>query len=165
MKKILLPLIMALVGIGGGVGAGFAFKPEPETEMVEEGDETEEKSADSAETVAATPTSEEREYAKMNNQFIVPVVDDGRVTALVVLSLNLEVGIGTRTAVFAAEPKLRDGFLQVMFNHANIGGFSGNFTSGTNMRALRRELLRVAKEIVGEDVFDVLIIDIVRQDS
>ena len=93
------------------------------------------------------------------------VVSDGRVEALVVMSLNIEVVVGGQSAIFSAEPKLRDGFLQVMFDHANIGGFSGNFTAGTNMRALRNELLRVAKEISGDIVTDVLIIDIVRQDS
>ena len=29
MMKKLLPVILALIGIGGGVGAGLAFKPEP----------------------------------------------------------------------------------------------------------------------------------------
>lgn len=165
MKKLLLPVILLLIGVGSGVGAGLLLKPEPvEDELAEGhpcGDPTE-----VVEAVAAPlPIPAEREYAKLNNQFIIPVVEDGRVAALVVMSLNIEVTVGGRTAIFAAEPKLRDGFLQVMFNHANIGGFSGNFTSGTNMRALRNELLRVAKEISGSIVTDVLIIDIVRQDS
>ncbi|MBS8271737.1 flagellar basal body-associated protein FliL, partial [Halomonas litopenaei] len=53
----------------------------------------------------------------------------------------------------------------VMFDHANNGGFSGNFTTGTKMRALRNELLRVAQDISGPSVTDVLVIDLVRQDS
>ena len=163
MKKLLLPIVLMLVGVGSGVGAGFVFKPDPIEDPLARNNPC----GDVAETVevAAPVIPEEREYAKMNNQFVIPVVSDGRVEALVVMSLNIEVVVGGQSAIFSAEPKLRDGFLQVMFDHANIGGFSGNFTAGTNMRALRNELLRVAKEISGDIVTDVLIIDIVRQDS
>jgi len=165
MKAMLLPLILLLVGVGGGVGAGLFLAPpaEEEPEIVCEcpaPDGTEEE-----EEPLPVVLTEEREYAKLNNQFVIPVVEDGDVAALVVMSLNLEVTVGSRAAVFATEPKLRDRFLQVMFDHANIGGFSGNFTSGTNMRALRNELLRVAQEVAGDQVTDVLVIDIVRQDS
>lgn len=164
MKKLLLPILLLLIGVGSGVGAGFAFKPEPADELLADGHPC----GDPKQAAATAPEpiiTEEREYAKLNNQFVVPIVEDGRVAALVVMSLNVEVTAGNRTTIFSAEPKLRDGFLQVMFDHANIGGFSGNFTAGTNMRALRNELLRVAQGISGDIVTDVLIIDIVRQDS
>ena len=70
------------------------------------------------------------EYVKLNNQFVVPVVEDGRVAAMVVLSLSLEVEAGNTEAVYQREPKLRDAFLQVLFDHANVGGFCGSFTDG-----------------------------------
>ncbi len=167
MMKLLLPVLLTLIGVGGGVGAGLFLKPAHEEDPLAAGHPCGDP-ADAAEDHSPTPVSvipEEREYAKLNNQFIIPIVEDGAVAALVVMSLNLEVVPGSRAAVFAMEPKLRDGFLQVMFDHANIGGFSGNFTSGTNMRALRNELLRYAQEIAGDTITDVLIIDIIRQDS
>lgn len=163
MKKLLLPIFLLLIGVASGVGAGLAFLPEPTEEILADGHPCGDPTEIAQEDIIVIP--EEREYAKMNNQFVIPVVDGGRVAALVVMSLNIEVTVGGRTTIFAAEPKLRDGFLQVMFDHANIGGFSGNFTTGTNMRALRNELLRVAKDISGSIVTDVLIIDIVRQDA
>ena len=49
-------------------------------------------------------------------------------------------------------------------DHANNGGFEGAFTNATNMRNLRAALRVVARDIVGPDVSDVLIIDILRQD-
>ncbi|SFR51829.1 Flagellar basal body-associated protein FliL [Yoonia tamlensis] len=172
MKKLLLPLLLLVLGIGGGVGAGLLLAPPPAPELVAEqladgnpcGDIASE-THETADHASVVDIGDAREYAKLNNQFVIPVVDDGLVTALVVMAISLEVTPESTTAVLASEPKLRDAFLQVMFNHANIGGFSGNFTTGTNMRALRTELLRNAQRISGESVTDVLITDIVRQDS
>jgi len=87
------------------------------------------------------------------------------VDALVVLSLSLEVEAGNTEAVYLREPKLRDAFLQVMFDHANVGGFSGSFTDGSNLIVLRTSLKEAAAMILGTMVHDVLITDIARQDS
>jgi hypothetical protein len=166
MKAILIPIIMLAVGTGAGAGAGLFLMPAKEEAAEHTLDCP---TPDGAIEASAVPdpavASPEREYAKLNNQFIIPVVENETVSALVVMSLNLEVTVGSRAAIFAAEPKLRDRFLQVMFDHANNGGFSGNFTTGTKMRALRNELLRVAQDISGTSVTDVLVIDLVRQDS
>jgi hypothetical protein len=93
------------------------------------------------------------------------VVEDGRVAAMVVLSLSLEVEAGNTEAVYQREPKLRDVFLQVLFDHANMGGFSGSFTDGSNLVVLRTSLKEAAALILGTVVQDVLITDIARQDS
>ena len=167
MKAFLIPILLLIVGTGAGVGAGLFLAPAPEdsaTVAPPEG-QTPEKAMAGSTTPASDTESPEREYVKLNNQFVIPVVEDEQVVALVVMSLNLEVTVGSRTAIFAAEPKLRDRFLQVMFDHANNGGFSGNFTTGTKMRALRNELLRAAQDVSGTKVTDVLVIDLVRQDS
>jgi hypothetical protein len=55
--------------------------------------------------------------------------------------------------------------LQMLFDHANSGGFRGSFTDGSNLVILREALLEVAKRTLGEMVSDVLIVDIMRQDS
>ena len=166
MKAVLLPLILLLVGTGAGVGAGLYLTPPAEEPVDEAGEAVSEEAAPAAaEPVLAAEPEGPREYARMSNQFVIPIVEDGQIVAMVVLSLNLEVKPGTTEAIFAAEPKLRDRFLQVMFDFANVGGFSGNFTTGTNMRTLRLELLRVAREITSGDVTDVLVMEIVRQDS
>ncbi len=167
MKAILIPIVLLLIGTGAGTGAGLFLMPASPEAVAETTCECPAPGDPTAASTAAEPatTSPEREYAKLNNQFIIPVIEDETVSALVVMSLNLEVTVGSRTAVFAAEPKLRDRFLQVMFDHANNGGFSGSFTSGTKMRALRNELLRAAQEVSGNRVTDVLVLDLVRQDS
>ena len=151
MIRRLLPLLLGLLGLGIGIGAGIFLRPvQNETEVAVE------------EVVdpALAP-----EYAKLPNQFIVPVMTKGKVTAMVILSLSLEVSYGTTQEVYKIEPKLRDVFLQVMFDHANAGGFNGSYTDGANLLLLRRALLEAAKGVLKDTVKDVLIIDIVRQES
>lgn len=153
MGKI-LPVLLAIIGllIGGGVGYFLRPAPDPATQAA-------------AAKPAAPDPALVPEYAKLSNQFIVPVVQKGKVTAMVILSLSLEVTTGSTPDVYNAEPKLRDTFLQVMFDHANAGGFSGSYTDGSNLVLLRSALLEAAKAVLGEKVSDVLITDIVRQDS
>lgn len=150
MKK-LFPLLLALIGLGIGVGAGVLLRSAPAAENHTETAETEHK--------------EPPEYVKLSNQFVIPVVEDGQVAALVVVSLSLEVTTGSTETVFAREPKLRDVFLQVLFDHANAGGFRGSFTDGSNLVVLRQALKEVAMQVLGDIVTDVLIVDIARQDS
>jgi len=166
MKKLIVPIVLLVLGVGGGVGAGLALKPAPEEEdMVAENPCGDVEHIVEAAVVEDEPVPLElREYARMNNQFVVPVVTNDRVSALMVMSLSIEVEIGGREAVFSHEPRLRDAFLQVMFDHANIGGFSGAFTSTSNMRLLREALQEAADEVMNGHISDVLIIDIVRQD-
>jgi len=164
--KLILPLILGLAGGGAGIGAAMLM-PAPEPDMAEQSctpDEPKEatETADSGDRETAIDAG--RDYAKLNNQFIVPVVSEGEVAALVVVSLSVEVSAGGKETVFVHEPRLRDAFLQVMFDHANTGGFDGAFTSSPNMRILRDGLRREATAILGDLASDVLIVDIVRQD-
>lgn len=167
MRK-LLPVILALIGVASGIGAGVFLKPE----QIEESGEL-----NTAETcgpldpaqpqqIAALPSVDPatREYVRLNNQFIVPVVLNEKVNALMVLSLSIEVSKGQTQAVFDREPKLRDAFLQVLFNHANSGGFRGAFTETRNMTALRQSLREAGVSVLGDVVSDVLITDLARQD-
>lgn len=105
------------------------------------------------------------EYVKLNNQFVVPVVSDDLIKSLVVLSLSIEIKEGMAEVVYAVEPKLRDSFLQVLFDYAHLGGFDGAFTNSDNVIRLKEQLYRSAKDILGTDIKSVLIVDFVRQDA
>lgn len=174
MLQKLLPVLLAVVGLGGGVGAGLFLRPLPEAgdhaaggaEPAPAGEHGDTATEDAeASGHADEPEDGAPEYVKMNNQFVVPVVEGGRVAAMVVLSLSLEVDAGNTEAVYQREPKLRDVFLQVLFDHANTGGFSGSFTDGSNLITLRTSLKEAAALVLGTVVKDVLITDIARQDS
>jgi flagellar protein FliL len=177
MKKLLLPILMALIGIGGGIGGGLALRV-PEGEAGAMADPCGEAATGTAEAghadgadaghggAAGEEGAPAHDYVKLNNQFIVPIVKGADVAGLVLMSINLEVAVGGTEKVYAQEPKLRDAFLQVLFDHANAGGFDGAFTASNTMDVLRHALLEAAQTVMGpEGVSDVLIIDIVRQDT
>lgn len=182
MKAILIPAILGLLGTGGGVGAamflggGAAGEDSAAAAGGTPGGEASigpcgplDGATDPAATAAA-PIAEEaeeetgHEYVRLNNQFIIPVVSGELVAAMVVMSLSLEVDAGQQDTALLHEPRLRDSFLQVLFDHANTGGFDGTFTAATNMRNLRQSLRNAAQATLGDIVHDVLIIDIVRED-
>ena len=190
MKK-LLPILLLLLGAGGGVGAGLFLRPPPpepammadcaegdeHCEVVERDDHGDEMAAeddghseaasmtddDSHAEDTAEGTGNEPEYVALQRQMIVPIVSDDKVISLVVLSLSIEVKGGFGIAVYDREPKLRDAFLQVLFRHANTGGFNGDFTSGEKMADLRRALNSAAAQVLGPVAIQVLVTDILRQ--
>jgi len=168
MIKKLLPIVLLMIGTGAGVGAGIFLRP-PAPEPLAEENRHNGAQAEEADKAHAKKDSENPraniEYVKLNNQFVVPIVKGERVEALVVMALSVEVQEGQKDNVFQLEPKLRDSFLQVLFDHANIGGFDGAFTDANIMAVLRNSLKEVAQQVIGRElVSDVLIIEIARQD-
>lgn len=149
----LIPILLAVIGLAAGIGGGLALRPAPEPQEAPE------------EIEAEVDPAEAPEYVKLNNQFVVPLMEEGRVRSMVILSLSLEVTAGSAEKTYSREPKLRDSLLQVMFDHANAGGFAGSFTDGANLVLLRKALLEAAQTTLPDTITDVLISDIVRQDS
>ncbi|MEP4194553.1 MAG: flagellar basal body-associated protein FliL [Aliishimia sp.] len=167
MRK-LLPILLLLIGTGTGIGAGVFLRPAP-MPMEEGAKDMEAADGEKAAMSEEDPMDPEepnatREYVKLNNQFVIPIVEDGIVASLVVISISVEVKPGYREAIFSREPKIRDSFLQVMFDHANVGGFQGAFTDNSMLDVLRASLRSVAKRDAGDHVTDVLILEIARQD-
>lgn len=166
MISKLFPIILALLGLGVGGGAGLFLRPTPEPAAEEGAADAHAAAPETQPAASAEPDPETApEYVKLSNQFVIPVLESGQVAAMVILAISLEVTHGTTDAVYAREPKLRDALLQVLFDHANSGGFKGDFTDGSNMILLRKALLEASRSSIGETVTNVLISDIARQDS
>jgi len=167
--KKLIPIILILVFGGAGVAAGLILKPEEvveQTAMNPCGDDPNAHAEEAKEE--EKPASDEPglyDYVKLNNQFIVPVIKGDIVRSVVVVALSLEVDAGSSAVVYAIEPKLRDTFLQALFDHASLGGFDGAFATAENLIRLRRSLKGSATEVLGDIVNDVLVTDIARQDN
>ena len=186
MKK-LVPLVIALLGLGAGVGAGLALKPAPEDAHVAdcappaEGDEGSAEEGHEVEAAGCAPgeadpfapqapgekkAPTELAYVPMDKPFVVPVFKGEKVVAMVVMSLSVEAETEAAPAVEAVKPRLRDNFLKVMFRHANSGGFDGSFTNGRKIEDLKSALLGAAREVMPDTpVEEVLITEIARQDN
>lgn len=170
MRNILIPATLILAGLGAGGGAGFMMRPDETANSATNEDAALSEigvkpSALPAPVDKESETDQEAEFVKLPNQFVVPIVQSGVVSSLVVLSLSLEVAAGSNEAVILREPKLRDQILRLLFDHANSGGFDGTFTDAAGLSVLRRGLLDVSRQVLGPIVSDVLITDIMRQDS
>ena len=152
MARFIIP-ILALVGLGAGAAAGVLLKPPAAAPMA---------GADSAAPVARPDTPSA--FLDMASHFIVPLIGPQRTRGLMVLSLTIEVEEADLPRLRSVEPRLRDAFLRVFFDHANAGGFDGNFTSASQMDALRTALRETARAMVPA-VRDVLIVDMVRQET
>lgn len=179
MKK-LLPILLLFIGLGGGAGAGWFLQPHAEepaanTHAQDDRHEDDSHAADSHAEDAAhedagstghyAPAPADTETIRLPNQFVVPLIDEGRVRAMVVIGLALELEAGTEFSLSANEPRLRAVFLQLLFDHANLGGFEGMFTSGEALLSLRRTLREAARIEIGAEVNDVLITELLRQES
>ncbi len=182
----LIPVILILLGAGGGVGAGLMLRPAAEVVTAEA--ETPAKEGQNAgysdesapendgyNTEGAAGEDEYSgdkdkggydaiEYIALRRQMIVPLVEGDRVGALMVLSLSIQATGGNIELIYEREPKLRDEFLQVLFRHANTGGFDGAFTSGEAMSDLKSALGAAAREVLGEVSQQVLVTEILRQE-
>lgn len=167
MKK-LLPILFLLLGLAAGGGVGWVLQP-PEATTVDGavGDAivAGDTHAQSAITGYYAPPPENTQTVRMPNQFVVPLITDGQVRALVVIGLALELDASVDFALGDKEPRLRAVFLQLLFDHANIGGFDGVFTSGEALLGLRRTLREAARMEIGPELNDVLITELVRQES
>lgn len=164
----ILPVLLVIIASATGIGAGKFLRPSPEL-IVASNPKDDADALETAKPQKAAKAPEEGDevvdYVKLNNQFVVPIVKGKRVASLIVLSLSLEVPETQRSEVFRHEPKLRNSFLQVLFDHANVGGFDGAFTQTENLNVLRKALVEIGQRDIGrETVKDVLITEIARQD-
>lgn len=157
IRKLLLPVIM-LVAFAGGLVTGDLLRPAPpeaQAALPEPG---------SDDLLRRHPPGD-LAWFRFPNQFFVPIMRGHRLDSVMVLSLTLETPKDAQEAVFQAEHRLRDAFLRSLLIHANTGGFDGNFTAEGPMRRLTGVLLQTAREVGGEQILNVLIEDIARQDQ
>jgi hypothetical protein len=152
-----LPIVLPVLGLGAGVGAGILVPPPAHQAANCPAPETQ------AALAAPEPPDTPVEYMKLNNQFIVPLVEGNDVTSMVIVSLSLEIAQGRQQDIYNIEPKLRDAFLRVLFDHASLGGFEGNFLSHLGLDTLRLALREMGQTTAGPVLRDVLIVDLVKQ--
>lgn len=186
MKK-LLPVLIALFGLGGGLAAGAVLKPEAAAMTVADGGHGDADSGhgESADHGASDghgsddgghgdnhaggghgdgSGSSEFVYVGLEKPFFVPVLREGKQNTLVRLDIHLEIPESLEELVHKHDPKLRDAFLRTVMNFSHQGGFA-RVHGGEGFTILRDSLLVSARSVLGSDVKAVLIGEILTRDS
>ncbi|SEN71500.1 hypothetical protein SAMN04489859_101412 [Paracoccus alcaliphilus] len=157
LRRIIL-LVLPVLALIAGAFAGEALRPPPEPTTVDQPDD------DPGSTPTELPVNENPAWMSFANQFFVPVMRNGNMRALMILTLSLETSNDGLTTLQSQEHRLRDAILRQLLIESNTGAFDGNYTAEPNLRRLREALLQVAQAAGGDLVHAVLIQDIARQE-
>ncbi len=104
-------------------------------------------------------------YMKFKRQFVVPIMDKGKIHSLVILNINLELDKSAPQSAYTLEPKLRDAIMRELLALSHQGAFSDDLTSSATYDKLRASLLAASQEVLKKGVKNVLILDLMRQDQ
>jgi len=183
MKAVLFPVILAVSAAGGVLAADFVRGTVAPTSAeagshAADGDAkgaADEKGGhgDKGKKVKASKGHNDKGYEsdgdeigfiKFKRQFVVPVLANDNVQALILLNIGLEVPGDKRDDMFRLEPRFRDAFIRELLQLSDAGYFDSELTSPDTYEVLRETLARAAREISDDGISDVLILDLSRQD-
>lgn len=142
---------------------GEAKKDEDKKKDKDEKKDKKDKKAKSDKKGKDDKNSNRNVFVRFSRQFIVPVVHTDGANSLVMLDINLEVSPTTSEAAYAQEPKVRDALLATLLELSTEGAFSAAYTEQDNLDAIRIRLLAAARDILGDEVHQVLILSLARQ--
>lgn len=158
MRKI-LTLILPLLALTAGLGAGDMLRPKP-VPSEEPGHQLPGADPDAHNQLGEVYADA---WFTFPNQFFVPLMRNGDMGGMMVLTVTLETNDNALPTMAQQEHRLRDALLRQLIMHANAGGFDGNFTSDIALGILRRKLLETARGATDLPVNAILIEDIARQ--
>lgn len=108
--------------------------------------------------------SGQRSFITVGRQLIVPIVRGQTTQALILFELAIDVPSELSDAAQRMQPRLRDAFLRELFAMSYTGAFDETYTDARVIEEMRRNLRVVARTILGEQVADVLVLDVMRQE-
>lgn len=181
MKALLFPIIMAVSAAGGVMSADFAKnslgassagnsevghgKADATSDNAHGSDKDHAKDKPGGHGGDGyAKSSEEKEFLNFKRQFVVPVLRDDSVSALILLNIAIETPAGKRDDMYRLEPRFRDAFIRELLQLSDSGYFDAELTSPETYEVIRETLYRAASDISNEGVGDVLILDLTRQD-
>ena len=183
----ILAVMIVLAGAAGGLALGMAFRPgELDPARADEAADRNAAGGEqhrSGEDAAGLAASGQREsgsppgasagggtaigdhaYVKLGRQIVIPIVSERRTEALMLFEVALDVPSGMTERAYGAEPRLRDAFIRTLLAMSYTGAFSQTYTDERVTRELRDKLRADAARILDGPVFDVLILDMLRQE-
>jgi flagellar basal body-associated protein FliL len=188
MKNIITALVaVVFIVIGGVVGhmlrggsgdaeaATAAKKDDGHGEKAEDGDShaPKEKEKDShggdkkakKDGHGASAGSSESAYFKFSREFVVPMIQNERVSSLVILNINVESDAAMSDKLFSQEPVIRDVIMTTLIEISGDGKTFQSMTSIENYETLRSLILvALQKKFPDMGIKNILILDIARQD-
>ncbi|MGJ8560755.1 MAG: hypothetical protein ACSHX3_11005 [Litorimonas sp.] len=181
MKALLFPVVLAVFAAGGVIAADKVRGDGAPASVSEKDHDTKADSHGKPEKADSHGKSDkktsghghkggdtyggETDFIKFNRQFVVPVLKDNAVDALVLINLALEVPANKRDEMFRLEPRFRDGFIRELLQLSDDGYFDQELTSSDTYEILRETLSRAANDISDGGVNKILILDLSRQDN
>jgi hypothetical protein len=147
MKRSLAVIGVVLgLAVGGGAGSYWYMAP-------------------AGDAAASLLRSEHHAFIDMERKFVVPLVRGNRVRSLVVVDLRLEVRSAAETRAQELKPKIRDLFLDTLYEMAVAGAFDGDLYSNNVQGEMRARLLEDAMQVLQDDATAILIGELLRQDQ
>ncbi len=104
-------------------------------------------------------------FYKFSREFVVPIIRESRVDALVILNISLEVEGDTAQKLFTLDPKLRDNIMSTLIVLSNEPDLFDNMTQVENYERIRGEVLKNLRNVIPEGINNVLILDFAKQDT
>jgi hypothetical protein len=173
MKALLFPIILAIFA-AGGVLAADKVRGDSSPAVITEGEheagaDSHGKSADAdshgkSDKKGGESSVSQTDFINFKRQFVVPVLKDDAVNALILINLALEVPSSERDNMFRLEPRFRDAFIRELLQLSDDGYFDQELTSSDTYEILRETLTRAANDISDDGVNKVLILDLSRQE-
>ncbi len=193
IKNMLFPIVLIIVVIVGGVSADFLRDRRSSDSTENSSSSTSKKKTSKDKTDAGHDAKKDKKkkkskkkkkkdkydedkgeydtslnkitYMKFKRQFVVPVMNGGKIESLVLLNLNLELGAEAPGNAYTLEPKLRDSIMRELLTLSHGGAFSHDLTSAETYDKLQTSLLAASERVITEGVKSVLILDLSRQDQ
>lgn len=103
-------------------------------------------------------------YYKFSREFVVPIIDNERVKSLVILNLNLQVDSAASQDLFSQEPVLRDNIMTTLIGLSGDDTIFNSLNNVEHYETIRSMILSNLQDSVSEDIQNVLILDMARQD-
>lgn len=108
--------------------------------------------------------SSDTSFYKFSREFVVPIMAERRVKALVILHISLEVDKKGSDELFSLDPKLRDNIMTTLIALSNDGQTLEELTSPDSYETIRSMILMNLNSGISEDIKNVLIMDVGKQD-
>lgn len=184
--KMLLPILLAVVGIGVGGAVGYVMKPHPEpteehgdagAEHAEEGHDGEKAGGHGGGDAhaldgrgggalgEALSEATDSVYVALSRKLIVPFTRENGKKAFVAIDITLEMSPEDGHRATDHEPKILDAFLRTLVSFAATGAFDDHAAASHTLRELNGELLKAARAVLGPSVREVLISNLLTQDA